>query len=255
MEDENILKIEELTKDFGGVKALDEYNMLVKEGEIHGLIGPNGAGKSTLFNIISGFLAPTEGKIYFKNKTINNLPPHKRAALGLGRTFQKSNIVTDMSVLDNVMAGMFYFETKNPIKKFFTEHFSIFKREKRMEKKALEALDFVGLSSYEHRWSSELVWVERQLLQLARAIVSKPDLLLLDEPAAGMGKDERKEIMNVINKIRDSGITVVVISHDMDMVMNLCDYISVINYGELLFSGEPEDVRKNKEVMEAYTGE
>lgn len=255
MDKDEILKIEDLSKDFGGVKALNKFNMVVKEGEIHGLIGPNGAGKSTLFNLISGFILPTYGKIYFKDNEISSLPPEKRVELGLGRTFQKSSIVTEMSLLENIMAGIYFEDDQTPIKSFFLEHFSLFQKEKAKRKKAVGVLEFVGLSDYKDRWSDQLVWVERQLLQLARSIVSGPDLLLLDEPAAGMGNKERERIKDVITDIRDSGITVIVISHDMEMVMDLCDKLSVINFGSLLFSGRPEEVRENREVMEAYTGE
>ncbi len=254
MDDNYILKIKNLTKDFGGVKALNNFSMKVKKGEIHALIGPNGAGKSTLFNTISGFIKKDEGEIFFKGKEISDFAPEKRVDFGLGRTFQKSNIVSDMSVIDNIMAGM-YLDDLNPIKSFFTEHFSIFSKNKEMKKRAIKALEFVGLAGYEQRWSDELVWVERQLVQLARAVVMSPDLLLLDEPAAGMGEKEKEKIKDVIRDIRAKGITVIVISHDLEVVMDLSDYISVINFGELLFSGTPEKVRKNEKVMEAYTGE
>ena len=254
MDENYILEIKNLTKDFGGVKALNDFEMEVKQGEIHDIIGPNGAGKSTLFNTISGFIKEDKGEIFFKDREISNLAPEKRVDFGLGRTFQKSNIVSDMSVIDNIMAGM-YLDESNPIKSFFTEHFSIFSKEKEMKKRAIKALDFVGLAGYEKRWSDELVWVERQLVQLARAVVISPDLLLLDEPAAGMGEKEKEKIKDVIRDIRAKGITVIVISHDLEVVMDLSDYISVINFGQLLFSGTPEEVKQNEKVMEAYTGE
>jgi len=254
MDDNNILKIKNLTKKFGGVKALNNFEMKVKRGEIHGLIGPNGAGKSTLFNIISGFLEADKGEIIYNNKNINDYKPEKRAAMGISRTFQKSNIVSEMSLVDNIIAGM-YREQSNPLKDFFGKHFTIFKREKKRKKQAKEALRFVGLENYEGRWSDELVWVERQLVQLARAIISKPDILLLDEPAAGMGGKEKKRIKEVIANITDKGITVVVISHDLDVIMEICDQVSVINFGELIFAGDTEAARKNEKVMEAYTGE
>lgn len=254
MKENNILEIKNLTKVFGGVKALNGFEMKVKKGEIHGLIGPNGAGKSTLFNLISGFLEEDNGEIIFKNKVINEYSPEKRAGMGISRTFQKSNIVSEMSLIDNIIAGMSR-KQSNPLKDFFNNHFSILKKEKKRKKKAKEALQFVGLENYKGRWSDELVWVERQLLQLARAIISNPDILLLDEPAAGMGIKEKNRIKKVIRNIKDRGITVVVISHDLDVIMEICDKVSVINFGELIFSGDTEEARKNERVMEAYTGE
>ena len=254
MNDKKILEINDLTKNFGGVKALNNFEMEVKKGEVHGLIGPNGAGKSTLFNIISGFLEADKGEIIYNNKIINNYKPDKRAVMGIARTFQKSNIVSEMSLIDNIITGM-YREKSNPLEDFFKNHFSIFKREKKRKEKAKEALRFVGLENYEGRWSDELVWVERQLVQLARAIVSNPDILLLDEPAAGMGSKEKNRIKEVIGNINNKGITVVVISHDLDVIMEICDKVSVINFGELIFAGNTEEARKNEKVMEAYTGE
>ena len=251
---DNILKIKNLTKVFGGIKALNSFEMEVKRGEIHGLIGPNGAGKSTLFNLISGFLEADNGEIIFKDKVINKYEPEKRAEIGISRTFQKSNIVDEMSLIDNIIAGMSR-EQSDPLKDFFNNHFSILKKEKKRKKKAKKALSFVGLENYEGRWSDELVWVERQLVQLARAIISKPDILLLDEPAAGMGIKEKNRIKKVIRDIKDRGITVVVISHDLDVIMEICDKVSVINFGELIFSGDTEEARNDEKVMEAYTGE
>lgn len=254
MNDKKILEIKDLTKNFGGVKALNNFEMTVEKGEVHGLIGPNGAGKSTLFNIISGFLEADKGEIIYNIKNISKYEPDKRARMGISRTFQKSNIVSQMSLIDNIITGM-YREKSNLIKDFFKNHFSIFKRERKRKEKAKEALRFVGLENYEGRWSDELVWVERQLVQLARAIVSNPDILLLDEPAAGMGNKEKNRIKEVIGNINDKGITVVVISHDLDVIMEICDKVSVINFGELIFAGETEEARKNEKVMEAYTGE
>ena len=254
MTENKILKVHNITKDFGGIKALDDFKMEVKKGDIHGLIGPNGAGKSTFFNLISGFLEIDKGKLVFENKIINNYPPAKRADLGISRTFQKSNIVSEMSLIDNIIAGM-YKDQNNPLKNFFSKHFSIFKKENQRKKKAKEALKFVGLENYEKRWSDELVWVERQLVQLARAIISDPKLILLDEPAAGMGAKEKSRMKKVIKNINDRGITIIVISHDLDVIMDICDEVSVINFGKLIFSGTPEEARNNDRVMEAYTGE
>ena len=255
MSDEIILNVEDITRSFGGIKALAGLSLQVKKGQIYGIIGPNGAGKTTLFNTISGSLKPDSGKIYFKSDRIDRVPAEEINRKGLARTFQSGSIVEDMTVLENVMAGMYFFKDRSPIKSFFTRHFSIGQREKKMENRAREVLEFVDLAGYTDRWSSDLVWVERQLVQLARSLVADPDLLLLDEPAAGMGREETQKIKDMIYKINEMGVTVLVISHNVDLVMELCERLSVINFGQKISEGKPEDVKEDPEVLEAYIGE
>ena len=251
----NILRVKNINRSFGGVKALKNFSLQIKKGNIYGIIGPNGAGKTTLFNIISGLLKSDSGKIYFKNERIDELSAEVRYKKGLARTFQKGSIVDNMTVLENVMTGMYYYKNKSPLKSFFLKHLTINRREKEMRERAEEVLEFVNLKGYSDRWSSDLVWVERQLVQLARGLVSNPDLLLLDEPAAGMGSDETNRIKNMIQKINEKGITVIVISHNVELVMELCDRISVINFGQRISEGRPDDIKNDPEVLEAYIGE
>jgi branched-chain amino acid transport system ATP-binding protein len=251
----DILQVKEITQSFGGVKALNKISLQVQKGDIYGVIGPNGAGKTTLFNIISGLLKPDSGEIYFKSNQITNLSAEKINKKGLARTYQQGSITGDMTVLENVMTGMYYFKDQNPIKSFVLNHFSITRQEKEMEEKAREILNFVGLKGYAKRWSNNLVWVERQLVQLAMRLVAEPDLLLLDELAAGMGQEETSQIKDIILKINDMGTTVMLISHNVELVMELCDKLSVINFGEKISEGSPADVKNNPDVLEAYIGE
>ena len=251
----DILTVQNLSRHFGGVKALDNLNVNIYKNNIHGIIGPNGAGKTTFFNVVTGILEPTRGEIYFRNKRIDNLNVEEIAKMGISRTFQKGSIVEDMNVVNNVKAAMYLYNDINPIKDFFLRHFSISKREKDMREKALESLKFVGLEGYSNRWADDLMWVERQLLQLARAIVVNPNLIMLDEPASGMGSKETEWVKDIIKKINRRGITVIVISHDVNLVMDLCDRITAINFGTKLSEGKPGEIKNDPDLLEAYLGE
>lgn len=251
----DILKVKNISKHFGGVKALDKLSLNVNKNDIHGIIGPNGAGKTTLFDVITGILKPSDGEVYFKDQKIDNLEAEEITKMGLSRTFQQASIVKEMSVIDNVMAGMYLYNDSNPIKDFFFKHFSINKREKEIKKRALESLKFVGLKGYEYKWSDELVWVERKLVQLSRALVFDPQLIMLDEPASGMGTKGKEQVKEVIKNINNREITVLLISHDVSMVMDLCDRITALNFGKKLSEGKPEQVKNDSEVLEAYLGE
>jgi len=251
----DILTVQNLSRHFGGVKALDNLNVNIYKNNIHGIIGPNGAGKTTFFNVVTGILEPTRGEIYFRNKRIDNLNVEEIAKMGISRTFQKGSIVEDMNVVNNVKAAMYLYNDINPIKDFFLRHFSISKREKDMREKALESLKFVGLEGYSNRWADDLMWVERQLLQLARAIVVNPNLIMLDEPASGMDSKETEWVKDIIKKINRRGITVIVISHDVNLVMDLCDRITAINFGTKLSEGKPGEIKNDPDLLEAYLGE
>lgn len=254
-ENEPILSTRGLSKYFGGVKALDKIDMAVKKEQIHGLIGPNGAGKSTFFNVVSGLFPPTEGKIFFDSVEINNFPAEEINKMGISRTFQAGKLVPNMTVLDNVMSGMYNYSNLDPIKSFFLKPLVFYNQEKEIKERALEVLKFIGILDFTQRWTNELVWVERQLVQIARALISKPKLLMLDEPTSGMGIEESKKVVNIIRQIRDMGITVIVVSHDVTVITEISDWVTVLDFGIKISEGNPQQIQKDPRVLEAYLGE
>jgi branched-chain amino acid transport system ATP-binding protein len=253
--EEYILKTEALCKDFIGLRAIDHLDMAVKPGDIHGLIGPNGSGKSTFFNVVSGVLKATTGNIFFDSVEITESKPHNIARMGMCRTFQTGKLALNLTVLENVMAGA-HSRTKNDIMgTFFRVPFTTSRQEKRIREMAVKSLELVGLIERAENFASDLVWVERQMVQIARAMVAEPKLLLMDEPTGGMGEEESMKVDSIIKKIRDElGTTIIVVAHDMRLVTGISDRITCINFGKKICEGTPEEVQNNPDVLEAYLG-
>lgn len=249
-----ILEVKNLRKEFGGLVAIDDLSFSVDEGQIRAIIGPNGAGKTTLYNLISRFYVPTSGKIYYKQKRIDNLAPHKMAGIGISRTFQNLQIMNNMTVLENVMIGCHCKMKHGIISSAF--RLPLFKKEeKEVLRRSMEKLAFVGLESKAERPAGSLSFGEQRMVEFARALACEPDLLMLDEPASGLNIREIESITELVYKIRDSGVTVMLIEHDMQLVMGISDMVTVLNYGKKIAEGTPREVQNNEEVINAYLGE
>lgn len=249
-----LLKTAGLCKDFMGLRAIDRLDFTVEEGEIHGLIGPNGSGKTTFFNLVTGLFPSTEGKIYFESVDITKVPPHVITKMGISRTFQIARIMDRTNCLDNVMAGRHCRTKTDIVGTLFHLPFHRSAQEEKIRQRALELLQFVGLENAGERSASQLVWVETQLLQIARALATEPRLLFLDEPTAGMGSVESQEVQKIITEIHKTGITVVVVSHDIRLMLEVADIITVIEFGKKIAEGTPAQIQNNQHVLEAYLG-
>ncbi|MFT5115284.1 MAG: branched-chain amino acid transport system ATP-binding protein [Parasphingorhabdus sp.] len=244
-----ILEIKNVSKQFGGLTALDNVSFEVREGEIHGLIGPNGAGKSTMFKNIAGFQVPTSGNINFNGRSIEGRKTHIIAEMGIVRTFQETTLFQELSVFENAMVGSHMQGRVN----VFSAILGLDKqKQKDCEERVFEVLEFMGLVDRKDQLASELPLGSQRALALSIALVSKPKVMLMDEPFAGMNGEETRHMMDLTRKIQESGITIVLVEHDMKAVMGLCHYLTVLNFGQLLAQGTPEDVRHNEKVIEAY---
>lgn len=249
-----ILETIDLVKNFAGVRALDQLSFRIEHGQIKSIIGPNGAGKTTLFNLICRILLITEGRINFNGESINDLRPNQIAIKGISRTFQNVRLFGDMSVLENVMIGR-QCGVKNKILSAAFCLPATNKRERVIERDSMDILSFLGIEQFAHESAKNISFGQQKMVELARALATSPKLLLLDEPASGLNDYERQQLAILIYKIREKGITILLVAHNMDLVMKVSDEILVLNYGEKIAEGIPSEIQKNREVINAYLGE
>jgi branched-chain amino acid transport system ATP-binding protein len=249
-----MLRLNGITKVFGGLTALEDVSFSVDAGSITGVIGPNGAGKTTLFNIVTGLYTQTAGEVYLGSKNISFFNTETLAALGLVRTFQNVELFGQMTVLENVMVGM-HTRSRSGIFSCAFKFPGQIKEEKYIREKSLEWLKFTGMTDLADITAGNLPFGKGRMLEISRALATEPKIILMDEPAAGLNSRETSELSSFIRRIRESGVTVVLVEHDMDLVMDVCDSIVVLNLGKKLAEGTPREIQENSQVISAYLGD
>lgn len=251
---EVVLEVRDLVKRFDGLVAVDHLNFKVRRGKIHALIGPNGAGKTTTVNMITGENPQTEGDVLFEGKSILGRPVYARAQMGIGRTFQNIKLFSAMTVTENLMIGG-QSKTTQSLLKYLADFRSARKEERHLREKAKEVLNFIGMYQYRDEIVNNLAYGRQKMTELGRTLMGEPKLILLDEPAAGLNPSERKEFIEIIQKVFETGVDMFLIEHNMDVVMNLSHDITVLNFGCKIAEGNPKEILVNEEVISAYLGE
>ncbi len=242
----DVLAVDNISVQFGGHIAVNDVSLSVKPGTITGLIGPNGAGKTTLFNVISGLLTPTDGSVHFMDQDITSLAPHKRARLGIGRTFQRLELFNSLSVIDNIRVSI---EISNQ-----WGHIRPYQDEPITKAEISRVLDITGLDSVRNTMATEIPTGQARLVELARALILQPKILLLDEPASGQNDQETETFGLLLRKICESGVSIFLVEHDMALVMNTCDEVNVLDFGSIIAKGTPTEIQEHELVIEAYLG-